>query len=261
MSEVTTAAETEATEAEVKEPVTTPEQEAALAAYDAIWQIFKNVADEANALQKQYTDATKGVDDAVESVLNESEDETITKWREWRKSLVEKIEAAKKSLEEGDAKTKEHAKSLVPAVAETDVDATKAAYLEKRKAADLTGKNLLALVGGDEATFKAGLNKYGITEVIGLRRNSTTTGASDIVRKRIASATVDGEPFADSKGKVSFTTLQTKTGVDGSVLRDAAAKAAGVESVRDIPAGTTVEFTVTSGNKTHQVSITTPDAD
>lgn len=242
-------------------PVGTPEQIAAVEAFAPFWEVYKNVSSEANALNRTFTDASKNAGEVIDNLLTTSDDEKIVAWRKFDDEIAAKIEAFQKSRDEAKASVKSHAETLVPGVTEVDLDATKSQYLDKRKAANLTGKNILALLGNDEALFKVGIEHYGITEVIGLSRNSQTTGATGIIRKRLASATIDGNDAADAKGKVSFTSLATALKVDGDVIREAAAKAANVESVKDIPNGTEVKFSVTSGDKTHAVTITTPSSD
>lgn len=256
-------ADTKTTETETTEikPAGTPEQIAAIEAFGPFWDVYKNVSTEANALQRTYSDASKGQADVIDNLLTESDDEKIAAWRKFDDEIAQKIAAFQKSREEARASVKAHAETLVPTVSEVDLDATKSQYLDKRKAANLTAKNILALLGNDEALFKVGIEHYGITEVIGLGRGAQTTGATGIIRRRLESATVDGEDAADSKGKVSFTSLATRLKVDGDVIRNAAAKAANVETVKDIPNGSTVEFTVSAGDKTHKVSITLPSSD
>lgn len=241
--------------------VVSPEVIAQVEAYAPFWEMYRTVADEANALSKTYKDATESATTVVDTLLTESNDETLVKWREFDAKIAEKIAALVKQREDAHESAKSHAATLAPAVAEVDLDKVKADYLLKRQAANLTGKNIKALLGNDEALFKAGLEHYGITEVIGLSRNSATVGATGIIRKKIASATIDGADFADGNGKVSFTSLATKLKVEGSVIRDAASKSAGVDTVKDIPNGTTVSFTIVSGDKSHSVTITTPESD
>lgn len=238
-----------------------PEVIASIEAYAPFWEMYRTVADEANSLSKSYKAATESATTVVDTLLTESDDEDLAKWREFDAKIAEKINALVKQREDAHESAKKHAVTLAPAVADVDLDKVKADYLVKRQAANLTGKNIKALLGNDEALFKAGLEHYGITEVIGLSRNSQTVGATGIIRKKIASATIDGENYADANGKVSFTSLATKMKVDGAVIRDAAAKSAGVDTVKDIPNGTTVSFTIVSGDKSHSVTVTTPESD
>lgn len=229
--------------------------------FGPLFEILKGAADKANGIAREYKASTGDAQKALDEVLTNSDDKTIAEWRTWNATVQAKIDELVEKQKQAAATTKAHAQTLVPRLSEDEVKGKRDAYLEARKGADLTKKNILALLGNDEAAFKAGVEKYGITEVIGLGGNSQTTGATGIVRKRLASATIDGEAHADSKGKASFTTLSTALKVDGSVIRDAAAKAANVESVKDIPNGTTVSFQVTAGDKTHTVTVTTPDND
>lgn len=239
--------------------VLSPETIAKIETYAPFWEMYKTVASEANDLGTRHREASKSESGAIDGVLKESTDEKVVAWREFDAKISEKISELRAKQDEAKASATEHAKSLLPPA--EDTDSLKTEFLAKRKAANLTGKNILALLGDDEDLFNKGVEHYGIVEVIGLSTSAQSKGATGIVRKRIASATVDGETVADSNGKVSFTTLSQRLKVNGDDIRTAAAAAANVESVRDIPAGAEVSFTVNSGDKSHNVTVTFPADD
>lgn len=240
-------------------PVTSPETLAKVKPYEGIFLTLKAQAEKANALSTTYQNATKGQAGILDNLLTSSEDEKIVQWRTWDSQIAAKIAELTAKQSEGKASVKAHAQTLVPSLTEIDLDATKSALLTERSVITQVSKALKALLGHDEVAYKAGIELYGITEIIGVSKSSITVGASGIIRKRIAGATIDGASAADEKGKVSFTTLATALDVKGEVIRDAAAKAGNVDSVKDLPNGTTVSFTIVSGDKTHTVTITTPD--
>lgn len=242
-------------------PVALPEK---AAPFTPFYGILKTVAEEANALRERYNAATKGASEAIDNALTTSEDATLVQWREFDAKIAAQIDAANKRREEAQATAKKHAATLVQTLDEKEVEALKTAYLEKRSAAHLTQQNILALLGKDEAAHKAAMDHFGIVQVVGLGGKSTTSGPTDIVRKRIASASVDGKVLGTTKDgvtKVTLTDVSKELKIDASTLRDVYAAAAKVASVRDIPAGTSTTFTVTSGDKSHTVVITTPDND
>lgn len=227
-------------------------------AFDPFWQVYKAVADEANELQAKYVNLTAKSGNVLKAALESGTDEKVQAYSKFVEAEEAKIKAAQDRLKEAKATITAYLTGASADASKEEVEALKTEFLAKRKAAHLTGQNILALLGGDEATFKAGVDAYGVKD-IGSIRGGGSTSTGEIVRKRLATATVDGKPFADAKGKVSFTTLASHLKASGNDLRDLAAKAAGVDNVRDIPMGTTVEFDVTEGDVTHKVTITTPD--
>lgn len=232
--------------------------------YGAVARTLKKVTDDANADAKKKKELTSADSEQIDSLLNTSDDEEIAKWREWRTEHAKKIEeaekkiaAAKETLKEADAKAKAKAKSLVKgSVSEDDLKALQESYLLKRKKATALKTSLLVMAG-DEEIVKRILQAYGIVDVISSASGATTSNAGEIVRKRLASSTVNGNPVADKNGKTSFTYLSQQTGVDGNDIRDAMAKAANVESVKDIDSGVTVDFTITHNDETLNFSVTT----
>lgn len=228
--------------------------------YAPFFTTLKGAADEANAARTKYKDLTKNSSEAIQGAINDSDNEDLVKFRAFRDQATAKIAEIQAKLDEATATANKIASTLVKTADASEVEAAKSAYLDARAAARKVSEAIKALLSDEEA-FKAGVEHYGIVEVVGLGTNSTTTGASGIVRKRLATATVDGKPFADSNGKVTFTNLATHLKADGQALRDAAAKSANVESVRDIPAGASISFAIVVGDKTHQVTITTPEAE
>lgn len=230
-------------------------------AFDPFWKVFKVVTDEANALRDKYRALTAKKDDLLKVALESGTDEKVNRYAAFVEAEEAKVKAAQERIKEAKATITTYLSGENAEASKEQVEALKTEFLEKRKAAHLTGQNIKALLGNDEAAYKAGVEAYEVKDVGNLGGGQAKGGTGDIVRKRLASATIDGKPFADAKGKVTFTTIASHLKASGNDLRDLAAKAAGVENVRDIPNGTTVSFNVTEGDTTHTVTITTPDND
>jgi hypothetical protein len=234
----------------------TPEQIAQIEAYAPFWDVLKAKAQEANAARSQYKAATEGVEEAVARFLNESEDPKVAEFRTYREKVQEKIAALTAGLSEAESTMTKYASENV-ASSDVNADSLKEKYTSLRAVVNATEKNIALLLGGDAALLKAGMAHYGIEQVIGIGRTATSTGDTGIIRKKISAATIDGADVKDSNGKVTFTILASRLKTDGADVREAAAKAAGVESVKDIPNGQTVTFNVGK----HTVTITTPESD
>lgn len=256
MSESTTETVTsEAVTAEAK-PSLTSEQVAQIEAYAPFWEVLKAKATEANKARSDYRAATEGVEEAIARFLNESDDAKVAEFRTYRDKVQEKIAALQAGLSEAESTMTKYASENV-AQSDVNADALKEKYTSLRAVTNATEKNIALLLGGDEALLKAGMDHYGIEQVIGIGRTATSKGDTGIIRKRIASATIDGKDVKDSNGKTTLTILAQRLKIDGADLREAYAKAASVESVKDIPNGATHTFKVGE----HTVSITTPESD
>lgn len=227
---------------------------------DGVLSIRKALADDLAKIAAERKSVTGGKDAAIQALLNESDDPVLVKWRKDRDELAEKQKKAQEQQDAWLAAAKKQAESLLPEVDESKVDALREAYLTTKKKVTSMDVTLETLLGSPEQVARA-KKAYGIVDVTSsVRGNRTTSTGEEIIRKRLASATIDGEQVADKKGKVTFTTLAADkrlAGISGDDLRNAAAKAHGVESVKDIPSETTVTFNVTVGNETREVSITT----
>lgn len=227
--------------------------------HEAFWQAWKGVTDEANKIRDDYRARTAKRDDVLKVALESGTDEKVVAYKKFVDAEQAKIDAAQARQREAKATITAYLSADAKEGSKEENEALKTEFLEKRKAANLTKQNILALLGGDEAALKAGVDAYEIKDVGNLGGGQASASTGDIVRKRLASATVDGKPFADAKGKVSFTTLASHLKASGNDLRTLAATAGGVDNVRDIPNGTTVTFTVKGEDGDHTVTITTPD--
>lgn len=225
---------------------------------DQFVQAIKALADEANEKRTAYLSATKKPDESWKAVVEANPDnEDIAKFLAYEEKVDEQIKALQEKKREARATTLQKVTGEVSTtVSDEDAKALKDAFLEAKRMLKSTKENVLVLLGGDEETFKNLLSLAGVVEVNNLGGGQAKSSSGDIVRLRIASAFVDGEPIADSNGKVTFTTIASHLKVDADILRSEAAKAAGVSSARDLPKGKETEFTITKDDKTHTVVIT-----
>lgn len=219
--------------------------------------LLKGVTDDANADAKKRKTLLASAKGATDEILNESDDEKIVAYRASREKIAAQIKAAQEKIAEMDAQAKAYAETLVPQADEKELEDLRQSYLAKRAKVKTVGGSVLLLLGSDEVAFKRLKDAWGIEDVISSASGKTTSGETGIVRKRLSEATVNGEPIVDNKGKTSFTLLSSKTGIDGDVIRDAMAKAAGVENVKDIPSETEVSFTVHNEDKAFEFVVTT----
>jgi hypothetical protein len=224
------------------------------APFFAVW---KKVSDDVKGLKDSHASLTAKSDSIVKAAFADPENEAVKKYNAYAADIDAKIAALKAKKDEAKASTTKALVGDIPQATPEEVKASRDAFLEKQKVWRLTHDNILGLLGNDEDALKAGMEAYGIEAVKSLGGGKSATTGGDIVRKRLKSATYNGEDVADANGKVTFTTLSVKSSVSADDLRNAAAEAAGVTSVRDIPNGTTVEFSV--GEKSF--TITTPDTD
>lgn len=234
---------------------TTTVDKSQFAEYDKLLSTLKAVTDDANADAKRRKSLLADAQGKVDEILNESDDEKMIAYRDRRDVLIAKRDEINAALDEMNAQAKEYAKGIVPEVSEETLKSLQDSFLAKRQ--KVTALRKAVLVFMDEEEFNAACEAYGIVNVISSASGKTTSDATGIVRKRLSEATLNGEPVQDSKGKVSFTTLSNKTGIDGDLIRESMAKAAEVESVKDIPSDTTVDFSIEHDNKTFTFSITT----
>lgn len=218
---------------------------------------LKVLSDEANKAREQYKNATSKPDESWKAVSEAHPDhEAVVAFNEY----AEKVEAKIKELQ---ALKGERRKAAIAAVtgetttdvSEDDAKALKDAFLEARRMFKATYDNTLIILGGDETALKSLMAEAGIQDIPNLGGGAAKSSGGDIVRLRISDAWVDGEPFADANGKVSLTTLATHLKVDADKIREAAAKAGNVSSVRDLPKGQDVSFDLTIGDETKNVVI------
>lgn len=229
------------------------------AEFAPIFQIFKGITTDANSLAAEIRAAKSDKSEAVNTVLDSSDDPVIVEFRTKYEKGMEQIKAAQAKLDELREAAKVHAATLLPgADPNFNVEEKTKEFLEKRKDATQMRKTLERLLGNNEEAMKAAFEEYGIIEVVSLGRNSfaNAKGSGEIKRPRITAATVDGENVADSKGKVSFTVLANNLGVDGVHLRKAAFAAAGTDDLSTLEPGTVVSFQITKGDKVHAVTVT-----
>lgn len=262
MSETTvteTAAVSETTDGTVEavEEVVTPEIDGSQihTQFDPMFTIYKNVADSANALAKELHTAGDNDKAALESILNESDDEAIAKWRESHEKGMAQIAEAQAKLEARKEAITAHARTLIPeAMSEEELAAKKAEFLQIRGQATGLRKTLLSLIVNPDE-FAAKVKQFDISEVTGTSRGAAVTGNSIASKKpRISAAFVDEKDVAVD-GKVSFTTLAKEIKADVNDLKAAAFKAAGTDDFKTI-SGQDVSFTFTVGDKSHTISIT-----
>jgi len=227
--------------------------------YSGVLDIRKAMADDLAKVVKERKAVTGGKDEAVQTLLNESTDPVLVKIRADKAALAEKQKKAAEQQAEWDALAKKHAESLLPETDEKRVEELRESYLNLKKKTTAMDTTLETLLGSADAVTRA-KQAWEIVDVKSSVRGAASSNGEEIIRKKISAATIDGEPVADKKGNVTFTTLaQDKRlkGLSGDDIRNAAATAHGVDSVKDIPSETTVNFTLTVGNNSHEVSITT----
>lgn len=209
--------------------------------YKPVFETLKTVVDKANNLAVRVRTATSGKDEALAVILNTSDDPTIVDYRdkaEKAKAAIAKINEQMAQITEA---VKTHAQTLLPGVSD-GFDAAKGReeFMSLRRDATNMRNTIALLLGGDEAKVKAAYDYFGISEVVGLTRNSAVNGPAG-KKPRISAATVDGVEFKDSSGKVTFTLLASHLGADVNDLRTAYFKAAGTEDTKEI-AGKDISF-------------------
>lgn len=219
------------------EKVTDP----ALEIYKPVFETLKSVVDNANNLAVRIRTATSGKDEALAVILNTSDDPTIVDYRAKAEKAKEAIAKINAQMDEITDAVKTHAQTLLPGVSD-GFDAAKGReeFMSLRRDATNMKNTITLLLGGDEAKVKGAYDYYGISEVVGLTRNSAVSGPAG-KKPRISAALIDGKPFADSTGKVTFTLLASHLGADVNDLRTAYFKAAGTEDTKEI-AGKDISF-------------------
>lgn len=220
---------------------------------EPLFQMYKDAADAANSLSREIQAATSGQKEAIDLVLNESEDPTLVEFRQKRETAAAKLKKFQDDVAAMEEAARVHASSLVPAaISPEDLAAKTVEFQAKRKIATDNRKGLILL--GSEEIVKAGVEKFNITEVKGISRNSEVSGPESR-KPRLAEATINGEKFADEKDKVSFTTLATKLNTNSADLRAAAFKAAGTDDLKS-KAGEEISFSFVSGKNTYDLVVT-----
>ncbi len=219
------------------------------------------LATEANEARSAYKSATDKPDESWKAIAEaNAEHPAVKAFLEYEAKVEEQIKKLQAAKKENRAKTIANVTGeQVTSVSDEDAKALKETFLAAKKKYAATKQNILLLLDGDETALQSYIKALGIVEVNNLGGGQAKAGSGEIVRLRISDAWVDGNPVQDTKGKVSFTTLSTHLKVDADVLRDAAAKAGNVDSVRDLPKGQDVSFTINVGEgdeaKTHEVVI------
>lgn len=251
---------TEATvNAEVTEPVT-PEVPAPtkeeFAAQDGVLRVLAASAANAKEHAEKRHALTTGRDEVVRSILDTSDDPVIVKAREENANLKERIAKANEMVKANEEAALAQADSLVPASNKEEAEKHRVAYLEAKREVKAIEDTLAILLGSTEQVARA-KEAYGIVSVVSSPSGKTASDGEQIFRKKISSVTIDGEVFADSKGKVSFTTLSSKLGVKGDTLRELAVKAGGKSVIADFAADETVAFTVTDSKKVERNLVVT----
>lgn len=236
---------------ETTEKVTDP----ALEIYAPVFQTLKTVTEKANDLAVKVRTATSGKDEALAVILNTSDDATIVDYRAKAEKAKEAIAKINAQMAEITDAVKTHAQTLLPGVTD-GFDAAKGReeFMSLRRDATNMRGTIALLLGGDEAKVKSAYDYFGISEVVGLTRNSTVNGPAG-KKPRISAATIDGQPFADSSGKVTFTLLASHLGADVNDLRTAYFKAAGTEDTKEI-AGKDISFNFTVKDSTKALVLT-----
>lgn len=226
-------------------------------AFNFLFELAAKASKEGNAHREAYVAATSGKDEAIQSVLNTSDDKKVAEYRDYVARGQAQIEKIQRQLAEAREGILEHAESLAAVSQNGNPDEIKAQYLESRRqytdAMD-TIKSFLK----DEAEIAKGVEAHKIAPVVGLGKGASAKGATGIVRPRIASAKIDGEAFADAKGKVTFTQIANRLGIENAEFTKAAFAAAGVESWSDLDPETEVSITLTVKGKEHNVTVVTP---
>lgn len=245
----------ETTEAEQVNETPAPTKEE-FAAQEGVIQILAAAVATANEAAKKRAALTTGRDEAVREIADNSDDEVIVKARAERDDMLAKVKAAQEFIAEREATILAQANSLVPAANKEEAEKQKAIYLQSKREATAI-ETTLAVLLGSESRVEDAKKAFGIVSVASTPSGKTADSGEKIERRRLDSVTIDGEVFADNKGKVSFTTLSAKLGVKGDHLRDLAAKAAEKPSVSDIASGEVVTISVTDPkNVAHTVVIT-----
>lgn len=224
---------------------------------DVFVQALKVLAEGANAARDKYKAATAKADTSWKSVAEANADnEDVKKFLAFEEKVNEQIAALQKKKGEARAATiLAVTGETVTTVTPEEAKALKAEFLDYKRKYKATYDNTLIMVNGDSEALDKAITDAGIVQVNNLGGGSATAHGGEITRTRIASATVNGE----DQGKTTFTTLSQTTKVPADDLRIAAAKAANVDSVKDLPKGETFEFEVTNKkNETFAISITTP---
>lgn len=226
------------------------------AAQEGVIQVLAAAVTIANEAAKKRAALTTGRDDAVREIADNSDDEVIVKARAEREDMLAKVAAAHEFIAEREATILTQANSLVPAANKEEAEKAKGVYLQAKREASAI-ETTLAILLGSEARVEDAKKAFGIVSVLSTPSGKTADSGEKIERRRLDSVTIDGVVFADTKGKVSFTTLSQKFGVKGDHLRDLSAKAAEKASVSDIASGEVVTISVTDAkNVNHTVVIT-----
>lgn len=215
-----------------------------------MFDIYKAKTSEANELASNIKAATQDQGQAINAILDTSTEERIAKWRDEYNERQAKIDAAIESQKAFRKQAEELAASLLPN-ADFDEEAARNDFLSLRRESTEIKKALMVFLGGDQEKFDEIIEELGIVEVISLR-GSTTKGATGVRRPRITSATVNGEPVANEKGRVSITyitnhIISTIGKIDADVVRKA------------LFAATETEDLATVKDQTFNFSVTTED--
>lgn len=228
---------------------------------------LKSVVESANAIGQRLIAVNSDKSEAINAILDTSDDPALVAFREAYAKGLAQIEAAQAKLAANKESAKAHAATLLPeADADFDKEKAQAEFLTLRREATNIRKALELILGED--AVKEGIESNGITEVVSVgKTRGASKGASGIVRPRISAASVNGKDVSetDKKGnvKTSFTLLTKalnssfENKVTGEIVREAAFSAAGTKDLSSLPAGTVVDFVVNVGDESAQVSITT----
>lgn len=227
-------------------------------AFDPMFETLKTIAVEANELSSKIRSASTSDKDAVEEVLNTSTDPTVAKWRDSHAKVLAQIAEAEAKLKERREAIVAHARTILPN-ADFDVEESKKEFLQKRAEATALKNALLTMLKGDKDAFQAKVDEFGITEVLGIRANSTRVGATGVRRPRLAEAYIGDKRIQNGEGKVSFSTLVKEIpGGKVQALKDAAFAAAGTDDFSTIP-GQVIEFVYTVKDNSYSVTVVTQD--
>lgn len=220
--------------------------------------VLAKLAEAANEARDKYIAARAKPDTSFKSVIESNPDDPkVVAF----KTAEEKIAAKIKALQE---QTKQMRAALVSevtgaqvvALTEAEEKALKTDFLDLQKKITKTRESVLALLDGDSEAFDSATAGINFPKNLGGGSGTRKSPEGDIVRLRISAGFYNGESLEDSNGKVSLTSLALKSKVDGAVIREALAKAAGVSDIREIPRGETVSFEVVENDVTHNFAIT-----
>lgn len=225
--------------------------------FEFLFGLAKQASDIGNALREKYLAATSGKDEAIQSVLNTSDDEKIVEWRAYNAKGLASIEATQKKLAEAREAILAKAEELAAVSQDTNPEEIKAEFIDTRKKYSDAIDTITSWIGDDKEEIQAGLDHFKIAPIPGLGRGTKATGATGIARPRISRAVVDGKPVEDKNGKVTFTMVSGHLGIDNNEFQQAAFKAAGVESWSDLDPETEVSFNLTVKDKEHAIVLTT----